>query len=150
MQVTFTLSQGQVYSHTIALTIYNDTNQTFGMILGGIVHKFFRSTMAIRKCGNKGFSFNHAFDFTLNVNGKTLCDTIDCEEILVSKCRMSNKLDGQKRFTRLLANMLYTSLADDEFKNQFYGDVMDVFYNGDSLDAEVRQFLDTKFMEFVD
>lgn len=159
MQITFTLSQGNVYSHTIALNVNESTTLKVGQVLGNVVFKFFRSTMAIRKCGNKGFSFNNPFDFTLHIDGNTLCDTakrrtddseetIQCEETIVSKCRMSNKADGQRRFTKLLASMLFSSL-DDTYKSVHFEDVLNTIYTTDNLDAEVREFLDSPIDNFV-
>lgn len=161
MQITFTLKQGNVYSHTIALNVNESTTLKVGQVLGNVVFKFFRSTMAIRKCGNKGFSFNNPFDFTLHIDGVTLCDTakrkidedkdgesIKYEETIVSKCRMSNKADGQRRFTKLLASMLFSSL-DDTYKSVHFEDVMNTIYTSDNLDVEVREFLDSPIENFV-
>lgn len=148
MQITFTLNQGNVYSHTIALNVTESNHLKVGQVLGNVVFKFFRSTMAIRKCGNKGFSFNNPFDFTLHIDGVTLCDTIKCEETIVSKCRMSNKADGQRRFTKLLASMLFSSL-DDTYKSVHFEDVLNTIYTTDNLDVEVREFLDSPIENFV-
>jgi hypothetical protein len=157
MQVTFTLTQGTHYTQTIAVNLNPSITCSFGQLVGSIAFKFFRSTILIRKCGNKGFKFNDAFDFILDVDGLRLCDTIEsrkAEEIetsekIQSKARMSNTKEGQARFIKLLCAMLYSSL-DETYKASPNKDVYDISYTAENSDAEIRTFLDTQVVDFLD
>ena len=157
MKTTFTLTQGNEFSHTIAVELNPSFTCTFGQLVGQIVFKFFRSAILIRKCGNKGFSFNKSFDFILEVEGNRLCDTIanpmnkdmDVTEEIKSKARMSNTKDGQQRFVKLLCAMLYASL-DDTYKASNFGDIYDVCYTSENSESEIREFLDTQVVDFLD
>jgi len=142
MKTTLTLNQGTHYTHTISVTLNENVSLTFGQLLGHLTHKFFRSTMAMRHSGNKGFSFNNPFDFTIECNGMRV-STLQLDEMLRAKVRMSNTKDGQKRFTRLMCGMLFSAFDDNEFKEVCFSDVMDVEYTSESLEIEIRNFLDT-------
>ena len=140
MKTTLTLNQGTSYSHTISVNVNENVTLTFGQLLGHLTHKFFRSTMAMRHSGNKGFSFNNPFDFTIETNGLRV-STLELNESLRAKVRMSNTSDGQKRFTRLMCGMLFSAFGDD-YANVSFEDISDIEYTMDIFEKEVRQFLD--------
>jgi hypothetical protein len=142
MKTTLTLTQGNAYTHTIAVDVNESVTLTFGQLLGHLTHKFFRSTMAMRHSGNKGFSFNNTFDFTIECNGHKV-STLELDETLRAKVRMSNTKDGQKRFTRLMCGMLFSAFGDD-YANVSFDDVSDIEYTMDTFQSEVRLFLDTQ------
>ena len=159
MKTTFTLTQGNEFSHTIAVELNPSFTCTFGQLVGQIVFKFFRSAILIRKCGNKGFSFNKSFDFVLEIEGNRLCDTIanpmhkdmEVTEEIKSKARMSNTKEGQQRFVKLLCAMLYASL-DDTYKLSManFNHAYDVHYTAENSESEIRQFLDLQVVELID
>ena len=93
MKTTLTLTQGNAYTHTIAVEVNESVTLTFGQLLGHLTHKFFRSTMAMRHSNNKGFSFNNPFDFIIECNGHKV-STLELDETLRAKVRMSNTKDG--------------------------------------------------------
>ena len=143
-KVTLTLAQGQEYSHTIALNLA-DANLKVGQLLGHLVFKFFRSTMVMRQCGNKGFSFNNSFSFSIAVDGQVIANTITLDETLQAKVRMSNTADGQKRFTTLMVGMLYVALENRiDGELDFFHDVLETSYIPTDLQSDIRFFLDMK------
>lgn len=148
MKTTLTLTQGNEYSHTIAVNVNENVSLSFGQLLGHLTHKFFRSVMAMRHSGNQGFSFNNPFDFTIESNGFKV-STLELDQSLRAKVRMSNTADGQKRFTRLMCGMLFSAFGDD-YSIVCFDDVMDVEYTMDTLDAEIRLFLDTQVKDILD
>jgi hypothetical protein len=145
MKTTFTLTQGNQFSHQIVCTLNENVSLTFGQMLGHFTHKFFRSVMAMRHSGNKGFSFNSPFDFTIECNGHRV-STLELEETLRAKVRMSNTKEGQKRFTKLMCAMLFSAFGDN-YAIVSFDDISDVEYTMDVFESEVRLFLDTQVLE---
>jgi hypothetical protein len=142
MKATFTLTQGNEFSHQIVCTLNENVSLTFGQMLGHFTFKFFRSVMAMRYSGNKGFSFNNCFDFIIECNGQKV-STLELGEKLRAKVRMSNTKEGQQRFTKLMCGMLFNALSDD-MKDVVFNDINDVYYLMDTFEKEVRLFLDTE------
>ena len=146
-KVTLTLAQGQEYSHTIAVNLA-DANLKVGQLLGHLVFKFFRSTMVMRQCGNKGFSFNNSFSFSIAVDGQVIANTITLDETLQAKVRMSNTIDGQKRFARLMMGMLYTAFGDD-FQTSTFDDYENTTYVSEDHAKCIRLFADTQLTDII-
>jgi len=143
-----TLSQGSEYSHTISVNFNDKIKCTFGLLLGQLTFKFFRSVAAMRFAGNKGFSFNNPFHFAIETNGVTLCDTITLSEEQKAKVRMSNTKDGQKRFARLMCGMLYSAMGDGVIDTTF-NDVLDTTYTLEDEAIAIRKFLDTEVVDII-
>lgn len=154
--VTLTLTQVNAkqlanveYQHTITMKFNPNMTLTFGQLVGQLNFKFFKSVMAMRHSGNKGFSFNNPFHFEIKADGHTLCNTIELSEDLKAKVRMSNTIEGQKRFARLMGGMLYSAFGDD-FHYSNFGDYEDTTYvNSDHCKA-IRQFMDTQVVDIID
>ena len=154
--VTLTLTQVNAkqlanveYQHTISVKFNPQMSLTFGQLVGQLNFKFFKSVMAMRHSGNKGFSFNNPFHFTIESDGHTLCDTLQLEETLKAKVRMANTIEGQKRFARLMGGMLYSAFGDD-FHYSNFDDYENTTYVNDDHAKAIRQFMDTQVVDIID
>ena len=154
MKISLTLNQTDrltnqvIYSHTINVNVNTSVAVTFGQLVGQLNFKFFKSTMAMRHSGNKGFSFNNPFHFRIEANGHTICDTLELSEDLQAKVRMSNTIDGQKRFARLMMGMLYSAFGEDfEFTN--FGDYEETTYISTDHAQCIRKFADMQVTEII-
>jgi hypothetical protein len=137
------------YQHTINVKLNTEVSVTFGQLIGQLNFKFFKSVMAMRHSGNKGFSFNNLFHFQIDADGHTLCNTLTLDETLKAKVRMANTIDGQKRFARLMAGMLYSAFGDD-FHYSAFGDYEDTTYIGSDHAQSIRMFMDTEVCDIID
>jgi hypothetical protein len=152
MKISLTLNQTNnntiVYSHTIQVNLNTSVAVSFGQLVGQLNFKFFKSVMAMRHSGNKGFSFNNPFHFRIEANGHTICDTLELSEDLQAKVRMSNTIDGQKRFARLMMGMMYSAFGEDfEFTN--FGDYEDTTYISSDHAQCIRKFADMQVTEII-
>jgi hypothetical protein len=153
--ITLTLNQVSkvdstiVYSHTIRVHLNESVKLTFGQLVGQLNYKFFKSTMAMRHSGNKGFSFNNPFHFEIAVDGVTFCDTLTLDQELQAKVRMANTIDGQKRFARLMMGMLYSLISEDlDFGT--YADWDNTTYVMSDHNECIRAFADTQVVDLID
>jgi hypothetical protein len=154
MKIALTLNQTDrltnqvIYSHTINVSVNESIQVTFGQLVGQLNFKFFKSTMAMRHSGNKGFSFNNPFHFRIDANGHTICDTLELEEQYQAKVRMANTIDGQKRFARLMMGMLYSAFGEDfEFTN--FGDYEETTYVSTDHAQSIRKFADLQVVDII-
>jgi hypothetical protein len=162
-KVTLTLSQNintilsderqvianeQIYSHKIVVNFNPNATMTFGQLVGQLNFKFFKSVMAMRHSGNKGFSFNNPFHFRIESEGHILCDTLTLDEDQKAKVRMSNTIDGQKRFARLMMGMLYTAFGED-FQTSNFDDYENTTYVSEDHAKCIRLFADTQLTDII-
>ncbi len=153
--ITLTLNQVSkvdstiVYSHTIRVHLNESVTMSFGQLVGQLNYKFFKSTMAMRHSGNKGFSFNNPFHFAIAVDGVTLCDTLTLDQELQAKVRMANTIDGQKRFARLMMGMLYSLISEDLDFGTF-ADWDNTTYVMHDHETCIRQFADTQVVDLIE
>ena len=137
----------QVYRHAITLDD-NFEGKTFGMVVGALAHRFYRTITMTKMNGNgKGLSLRTPFEFQLLADNVVLVDSVKMAEDLKCRITIGTTKKGQMRFARLLATTLHNELVGD-FSQDVYRDVMDEqnSFTTEQLMASVRALLDQPFL----
>jgi hypothetical protein len=137
----------QVYRHAITLND-NFEGKTFGMVVGALAHRFYRTITMTKMNGNgKGLSLRTPFEFQLLADDVLLVDSVKMSEDLKCRITIGTTKKGQMRFARLLATTLHNELVGT-FTQDAYRDALDEenTFTTEQLMASVRALLDQPFL----